>query len=76
MFFTVANINFFSKTTYKLFSKTTYSHYKLKILRPKVMKNIKNLRKKFYEFPPWTIIIKVTKQIICRRNVPTLMGAN
>jgi len=33
-------------------SKTTYSHYKLKILTPKVMKNIKNFRKKFCEFPP------------------------
>jgi len=33
-------------------SKTTYSHYNLKILRPKVKKNIKNLRKKFCEFPP------------------------
>jgi len=26
-------------------SKTTFSHYNLKILRPKVTKNIKNLRK-------------------------------
>ncbi len=33
-------------------SKTTFSHYNLKILRPKVMKNIKNLRKKFCEFRP------------------------
>jgi len=33
-------------------SKTTYSHYNLKILRPKVKKNIKNLHKKFCEFPP------------------------
>jgi hypothetical protein len=33
-------------------SKTTFSHYNLKILRPKVTKNIKNLRKKFREFPP------------------------
>jgi len=28
------------------------SHYNLKILRPKVTKNIKNLHKKFCEFPP------------------------
>ncbi len=33
-------------------SKTTYNDYNLKILRPKVKKNIKNLRKKFCEFPP------------------------
>jgi len=33
-------------------SKTTYTHYNLKILRPKVTKNIKNLRKKFCKFPP------------------------
>jgi hypothetical protein len=33
-------------------SKTTFSHCNLKILRPKVTKNIKNLRKKFCEFPP------------------------
>jgi len=33
-------------------SITTYSHYNLKILRPKVTKNIKNLSKKFCEFPP------------------------
>ncbi len=36
-------------------SKTTYSHYNLKILRPKVTKNIKNLRKKFCEFRPCLI---------------------
>jgi len=33
-------------------SKTTFIHYNLKILRPKVTKNIKNLRKKFCEFRP------------------------
>jgi hypothetical protein len=33
-------------------SKTTFSHYNLNILRPKVTKNIKNLRKKFCEFRP------------------------
>jgi len=33
-------------------SKTTFSHYNLKILRPKVTKNIKNLHKKFCEFRP------------------------
>ncbi len=35
-------------------SKPTYN---LKILRPKVTKNIKNLRKKFCEFPPRTLTI-------------------
>jgi len=33
-------------------SKTTFSHFNPKILRPKVTKNIKNLREKFCEFPP------------------------
>jgi len=33
-------------------SKTTPSQLNLKILRPKVTKNIKNLRKKFCEFRP------------------------
>jgi len=33
-------------------SKTTYGRYYLKILRPKVTKNINNLRKKFCEFRP------------------------
>ncbi len=33
-------------------SKTTYTHNNPKILRPKVTKNIKNLHKKFCEFPP------------------------
>ncbi len=33
-------------------SKTTFSHYNLKILRPEVTKNIKNLHKKFCEFRP------------------------
>ncbi len=37
-------------------SKTTFSHFNLKILRPKVMKNIKNLRKKFCEFRPRTFV--------------------
>jgi len=35
-------------------SKTTFSHYNLKILRPKVTKNVKDLLKKFCEFPPRT----------------------
>jgi len=35
-------------------SKTTFSHYNLNILRPEVTKNIKNLRKKFCEFRPWS----------------------
>jgi len=34
-------------------SKSTLSHYNLKILRPEVTKNIKNVRKKFCEFRPW-----------------------
>jgi len=34
-------------------SKYTFSHYNLKILRPKVRKNLTNLHKKFCEFPPW-----------------------
>ena len=33
-------------------SKTTFRVNNLKILRPKVTKNIKNLSKKFCEFPP------------------------
>jgi len=33
-------------------SQTTYSHYNLKILRPKVTKNIKNLPEKFCECRP------------------------
>jgi len=33
-------------------SKTTFSHYNLKILRPEVTKNVKNLLKKFCEFRP------------------------
>jgi len=33
-------------------SKTTFSHYNLKNLRPKVTKNLKNLRKKFCESVP------------------------
>ncbi len=32
-------------------SKYTFSHYNFKILR----KNLKNLRKKFCEFPPWAL---------------------
>jgi len=37
-------------------SKTTFSHYNLKIFRPEVTKNIKNLRKKFCEFRPCDIL--------------------
>jgi len=33
-------------------SKTTFSHYNLKILRPRVTKNLTNFCKKFCEFPP------------------------
>ncbi len=36
-------------------SITTFSHYNLKNLRPKVMQNIANLRKKFCEFPPYWV---------------------
>jgi len=35
-------------------SKTTLNLNNLKILRPEVTKNIKYLRKKFCEFPPWS----------------------
>jgi len=34
-------------------SKTIFSLNNLKILRPKVMKYLTNLLKKFCEFPPW-----------------------
>ncbi len=34
-------------------SQNTSSHYNLKILRPKVTKNLKNLPTKFCEFRPW-----------------------
>jgi len=37
--------------------KTTYSHYNLKILRPKVTKNIKNLCKKFCVFLPRVLVL-------------------
>jgi hypothetical protein len=40
-------------------SKTIYTHYNLNILIPKVKKNIKNLLKKFCEFPPGQEIIKL-----------------
>jgi len=33
-------------------SKTTFNHYNLKILMPKVRKNLKNLLKKFCESQP------------------------
>ncbi len=36
-------------------SRITFSHYSLKILRPKVRKNLTNLHKKFCEFPPRSI---------------------
>jgi len=35
-------------------SKTTFCHYNLKILRPEVTKNIKNLHEKFCNFDPGT----------------------
>jgi len=56
MFFTVANINFYVMIST---SKTTSSHYNLKILRPKVTKNIKNLHKKFCEFRPWYLFLRM-----------------
>jgi len=46
-------------------SKSTLSLKNLKILRPKVTKNLTNLHKKFWEFPPW-LLIKV--QIIIYEN--------
>jgi len=39
-------------------SKTTFSHYNLKILRPKVTKNITILRKKFYESTPCNVQLR------------------
>jgi len=41
-------------------ANTTFSHFNLKILRPKVMKNIKNLHKKLFEFRPWTLKLKAS----------------
>ncbi len=51
-------------------SKTTYIHYNLKILRPKVTKNIKNLRRKFCEFPPRVLLYlhKVFFQFLNQSN--------
>jgi len=40
-------------------SETTFSHYNIKILMPKVTKNITNLRNKFCEFPPRSLSFKV-----------------
>ncbi len=49
-------------------SKTTFSHFNLKILRPKVMKNIKNLREKFCELRLWVFgIILVGGQHITQK---------
>jgi len=48
MFFTVVNI----KLLLIFASKTTFSHFNLKMLRPKVKKNVTNLPKKFCEFRP------------------------
>jgi len=52
MIYTVVNIPLMISA-----SKTTFSH--LKILSPEVTKNIKNLRKKFCEFPPWSQYYKI-----------------
>ncbi len=45
-------------------SKTTQSHYNLKILRPKVKKNIKNLHKKFCEFPPFIPYLTLSDDLL------------
>jgi len=46
-------------------SKSTLSLNNFKILRPNVMKNLTNLRKKFSEFPPSTLRIcyKILKKL-------------
>jgi len=41
--------------------KPTFSHYNLKILRLKVMKNLTNLCKKFCESPPWEFRFRDSK---------------
>jgi hypothetical protein len=41
-------------------SKTTFSLNNLKILRSKVTKNLTNLLKKFCEFPPRALSVKIT----------------
>jgi len=48
-------------------SKTTFSHYNLKILRPKVTKNVKNFRKKLFEFRPWELV-EVRNTIFSAQN--------
>jgi hypothetical protein len=45
-------------------SKNTLSLNNLKILRPKVMKNIKNLRKRFCEFPPRFLILGTSLRLL------------
>jgi len=55
-------------------SKTTLSHYNLKILRPKVTKNIKNLYKKFCECPPR--ILQVHKFDSTKSNQRVLQVCN
>jgi hypothetical protein len=41
-------------------SKSTLSLNNLKILRPKVKKNLMNFRKKFCESPPWDGLHKIS----------------
>ncbi len=55
--------------------KTTLCHLNLKILRPKVMKNIKNLSKMFHEFRP-RILVTLQQVIMISINVEniTLFG--
>jgi len=50
-------------------SKTTFSHYNLKILRPEVTKNIKNVRNKFCEFWPWRITSAKKSLFLYQKNV-------
>jgi hypothetical protein len=48
--------------------RTTFSHNNLKILRPKVTKNLTNLLKKFCEFRPLSLILVKTTNIQTENN--------
>ncbi len=52
-------------------SKTNFSHYNLKILRPKVTKNLKNFRKKFCESPPR--IFRISSSWLELRTPPSII---
>ncbi len=53
--------------------KTTFIQYNLKILRPKVTKNMKNLHKKFCEFPPRSLKVG-TQNIHMKTSNPIFVG--